>query len=337
MLPVIGGTLGVAAQPVTLEVYRGEVEYVRHEVRVILEDAHALPESGETALLREGMPATTEVVTENGTVTVSNEWFHAAMDAVDKETDPQGRRLILTDVDERLSAISWKAAQLQEAAESGRTKDEEKRKIAEILGREQFAKPSEPQQSAIEAWIISIIEWLMSFFPEPAPVEGSQANFAGVGRVVLVVIIGILVVLLGYGIYRMAPLLRSGRPAKRAPRGERVILGEKIEEEESPHDLFAKAEQLARSGDVRGAIRKGYIALLFELNERHVIGVARHKTNRDYLRDLRERKPLLAEMKGMTGMFERHWYGHGEPDNTTWESFRAAYQSALKEASAEAK
>jgi hypothetical protein len=49
---------------------------------------------------------------------------------------------------------------------------------------------------------------------------------------------------------------------------ERVILGERISAEETAQILFAEAEHLARQGNLRGAIRKGYIALLCDLSDR---------------------------------------------------------------------
>ena len=56
--------------------------------------------------------------------------------------------------------------------------------------------------------------------------------------------------------------------------------------DESSADLFADAEDFARKGEMRSAIRKGYIAMLCEwvTEDRHV---GRHKTNRDYLRDVK--------------------------------------------------
>jgi hypothetical protein len=110
-----------------------------------------------------------------------------------------------------------------------------------------------------------------------------------------------------------------------------VILGETIRAETSASDLFAEAESLARSGDIRGAIRKGYVALLCDLADRKLIGLARYKTNRDYLRDVRKRAGLFERMKRATVRFERHWYGSRPARERDWEEFRDEYHKALND------
>jgi hypothetical protein len=60
-----------------------------------------------------------------------------------------------------------------------------------------------------------------------------------------------------------------------------------------------------------------------------VIGLAQHKTNRDYLRDVRNRKELHQNMTNLTGSFERHWYGFDSTDEQDWEDFRQTYKQAV--------
>jgi len=107
------------------------------------------------------------------------------------------------------------------------------------------------------------------------------------------------------------------------------VLGEKLAPDQSAVDILAEAEALARQGDMRTAIRKAYIALLVELGERKVLSLARHKTNRDYLRAVRKREPLYSSMKDLTDSFERHWYGFVTATENDWAAFRAMYQRTL--------
>ncbi|MBK7512564.1 MAG: DUF4129 domain-containing protein [Chloracidobacterium sp.] len=79
------------------------------------------------------------------------------------------------------------------------------------------------------------------------------------------------------------------------------------------------------------AIRKGYVALLCDLADRKVIGLARHKTNRDYLSDIRKKNRLFENMKRITASFERHWYGSQTADQREWEEFREQYQKTVSE------
>jgi Domain of unknown function (DUF4129) len=115
------------------------------------------------------------------------------------------------------------------------------------------------------------------------------------------------------------------------PEGARVVLGEVLGPEQGSAELLAQAEGLARAGDWRGAIRRAYLALLCELGDRGVIGLARHKTNRDYLEAVRRaRADLYTEMRPLTAGYERHWYGTAAATPRDWEEFRAGYSQALR-------
>jgi hypothetical protein len=169
----------------------------------------------------------------------------------------------------------------------------------------------------------------------PRPdISPETASGLGSLKVVLqVVVLAAVLGLIGFLIYRIVPAIRGrlGRKEKE-PRGTRVILGEQIEAHESARDLLAEAERLAREGDLRGAIRKGYVAVLCDLSDRRVIALARHKTNRDYLRDVRGNERLFEGLKGLTGAFESSWYGLRPARPEEWESFRDGCRQAVNEA-----
>jgi hypothetical protein len=123
--------------------------------------------------------------------------------------------------------------------------------------------------------------------------------------------------------------LRRRKSKKRTKREARIVLGERLEPDQSAGDLLAQAEALARAGDLRAAIRKAYIALLCELGDRKIIRLAQHKTNRDYLRAMRGITPLHDEMRKLTHSFEHHWYGFVPATETEWSAFRSGYQRAV--------
>ena len=136
--------------------------------------------------------------------------------------------------------------------------------------------------------------------------------------------------LIGFLIYKFAPfLINRFQTREKREKRERVILGEKLAADETSGNLFSEAERLAQAGDLRGAIRKGYIALLCELSDRKIIGLSKNKTNRDYLRDVRKRRELYQNMTGLTNNFERHWYGFQEADESDWNEFKDDYQKAV--------
>ena len=135
---------------------------------------------------------------------------------------------------------------------------------------------------------------------------------------------------IGFLIRRFAPFLfKRFQNREKKEKRERVILGERLAADETAQNLFDEAENLARAGNVRGAIRKGYIALLCELADRKIIGLSRHKTNRDYLRDVRSKTELYENMNGLTLNFERHWYGFETADAEDWEEFKVGYERII--------
>jgi hypothetical protein len=130
--------------------------------------------------------------------------------------------------------------------------------------------------------------------------------------------------------------LRRGKGRRRSPglgREARVVLGERLEADQTASDLLDEAERLARAGELRGAIRKAYVALLCELGDRGVVRLAQHKTNRDYLDAVRRaaRPALYTELLPLTNAFELHWYGLRPASDADWQSFRSGCRTAIKE------
>ena len=124
-------------------------------------------------------------------------------------------------------------------------------------------------------------------------------------------------------------LLHNRRTKRKVTEGARIVLGERLEPDQSATDLLSEAEALARAGDLRAAIRKTYIALLLELGERKIITLEQHKTNHDYLRAVRRIERLYPNVKQLTDSFELHWYGLARATETDWQAFRSGYKQAL--------
>ncbi|HKP69377.1 MAG TPA: DUF4129 domain-containing protein [Pyrinomonadaceae bacterium] len=280
--------------------------------------------------VRANFPASEKIEWYGGTAEASNEWLLQRVSDLEKETDDGVRLPIIREIREYLSTIEYKLKELEQPGAAGRSKDEDKQKLAEILRREEYQKPESKEESVFTRWFREFLEWLEGVFPKPAPASsGSGMEILSIVlRVLFYVGLAALLVLI---IIKVAPLLfphlkRSAKPKKK----KRVILGEDIADDETANDIFNEAESLARAGDLRGAIRKGYIALLCELADRKVIGLSRHKTNRDYLRDVRSRRELHPRMKDVTDTFERHWYGYQASSEIDWTRFRDEYNEAIR-------
>ena len=205
--------------------------------------------------------------------------------------------------------------------------------LAEILRREEYQKPEVKDQSLFQKWWDAFWKWLMDLFPKPTITPQTAPDLGSLKVLIQVLIYAAVIGVIGFLIYRFGPQLagRFGYKPKEKKR-DRVILGERIGEDESADDLFSEAERLAREGKLRDAIRKGYIAVLCELSDRKIIGLARHKTNRDYLGDVRKRSGLFENMSGLTGTYERNWYGLRPSQQDDWEDFRDRYKQTMADA-----
>jgi hypothetical protein len=285
------------------------------------------------ATVKKALPDSENVEFRGTSIEVSNGWMRSKLDEFDHAAAADERISILTSISERLDAINTHLRELEVAVASERSKDEDKQKLADILRRPEYQKPEKKDDSLFQRWVSAFLKWLRDLFPHPDIAPGPSPDLGPLSVVLQVVIYGVIIALIGFLIYKFAPVVlrRLGEKEKKDAKS-RVILGEHIDASISARDLFAEAEKLARNGDLRGAIRKGYVALLCDLADKKVIGLARHKTNRDYLRDVRKRPTLFERMKHATGSFERHWYGFGSPAAADWEDFREQYQKAVKEA-----
>ncbi len=317
----------------TLESYRERLDKARnyaYEVAKITGDGEIRLEKDAVADIRAAVPATEKIDWPGGSLETDNRWLHANLDEFDRETDDEKRRVIMHQIADRLSALTDTIRELETGIAASRSKDEDKQKLAEILRRAEYQKPEPREESLFQKWWRQFSEWLRDMWPRPNLAPGTGLELSGI-RVALQIVIFILVIaLIGFIVWRLAPFLsaRFGDRVKKK-REERIILGERIGADESAADLFSEAEALAREGNLRGAIRKGYIAALCELGDRKVIRLARHKTNRDYLRDVRKVDTLFQNMTGLTHNFEQTWYGLGAPNERDWDEFRAMYRQTV--------
>ncbi|MEQ1762506.1 MAG: DUF4129 domain-containing protein [Pyrinomonadaceae bacterium] len=281
--------------------------------------------------VRKGIPASEKLTTPSGEIETNNQWLIDRLKAAEDETDLTKRAEILNEIDERLAGISVEIDNLQAAEAAERSKDEDKRKLSEILSRPEYQKPvvKPPEESLMARLLKQFFEWLEGIMPKWG--LGTAPDLSGAVSVAQYVLIALILLVVGFLAYKLVPLFAPRfRRKDKEERESRVILGETIADDVSATDLFSDAERLAREGDLRGAIRKGYVALLCEMSDRKLIGLARHKTNRDYLRDVRSRREIYVEMNGLTGSFERHWYGSQDARREDWEEFRRRCGDTIK-------
>ncbi len=276
------------------------------------------------------LPERDKIEFREKTIDIDNTWIRKkVVDYKNETTNLERKKLLLTEIYEHLDAIELKIKELESSSEESLAKDESKQKLKEILLREEFQSRTDEETFLQRMWRI-IKEWIYGLFPEAKPIPKSPGAFGSVVYVLQIILYILVFAVIAFLIYKFAPfLLARFRKRGEESETERIIMGEKISYDEDSRSLFSDAERLAAAGDLKAAIRKGYIALLFELAERKVLGLAHYKTNRDYLRDVRKLKELHHNMNGLTLNYERHWYGFEKAEQEDWESFKSGYKKAL--------
>lgn len=277
--------------------------------------------------VRNLLPQTETVEWNGASFNVDNSWLHQELDKYAADTS-QERYDLLRRTTERLKSIEERIAELEKPApETIGSKEEQSRKLAEILRRPEYAREIK-KESALTGLLERFIKWILSWLPKPKPISPGSAGF--ISRIaqwfVIILALGVLAFVLKLFLPR---LLRNPRRKKKSKAKARIVLGERLEPDQSALDLLSEAEALARCGELRAAIRKAYIALLVELGERKIISLAQYKTNRDYLGAVRQIEPLYGNVKQLTDSFERHWYGLAQATETDWLAFRSVYDQAL--------
>lgn len=277
--------------------------------------------------VRNLIPPTETVELQGTRFIIDNAWLHQEFDKYAAETS-EARYELLQSITERLEAIDERIEEVEKIGSEGSGgKAEDSRKLAEILSRPEYAHQVK-QQSALARLLERLLKWIQNLFPKPKPISLGSAGI--ISRIVQWLVIILALTVLAFVLKLFLPrMFRGGRPKRKRKEKARIVLGERLEPDQSARDLLSEAEGLARRGELRAAIRKAYIALLVELGERKVISLAQYKTNRDYLRAMREIEPLYRNVKQLTDSFELHWYGLAQANETDWQAFRSAYDQAL--------
>lgn len=324
--------MAAQANAATFEDYRARVSQAVNAMRQLESPDYYAENQTQSESLRENtlahvrtlLPAKETVSFNAQSIEVDNSWLHEAIADYQKKGYAQSAEFFRR-TGERLRALGQRLDEIQTASTAS-DKDANKARLAEILRRSEY-NATVAQGSAIERLLERLFRWLASLFPGTKPIQpGTGRALSGVAQVI---VIALSVALIAFLIWRFLPRYLRGRGKKKKKREARIVLGERLEPDQSAADLLEQAEGLARTGDLRGAIRKAYIALLCELGDRKVISLAQHKTNRDYLMSVRHKTPLYQSMRKLTHSFELHWYGFVPPAPDDWAEFRLGIRTAV--------
>ena len=171
-------------------------------------------------------------------------------------------------------------------------------------------------------WFSDVQEWFRKVFQrEPKPDDSSDAaravNWPAIARGTFFALLGALLILLGVALWRhfrgRRPRVVAAQPLPAVP----DLSAENVTADQLPEDgWLTLARELMQSGELRLALRASYLAGLAHLGHRELIRLARHKSNRDYDRELQRRARanpgLLTAFDRNLAAFERSWYGEHE-------------------------
>jgi len=277
------------------------------------------------------LPEREEVQFNGSIVRVDNAWLHEAVDKVIgiANGDLEQRNSTLIEISGRLARLKQSVKESQTAQD--RALKDQRALLEKILARPEY-QPEEKRDSMIGRLIKRIKEssyWLLEKLFGVGPARAPQTGGGGLVFVFRILVLLAVIAALLYGAVRLARRLQ-GRQSAEEKKETREALGEEIAEDLTAADLFANATELARQGEYRKAIRRAYIALLCDLEQRGKLRLGRSKTNRDYLDAMRPEQGIYPTFSVMTNAFEHVWYGQGRATEDEFQNFVTHYREVVK-------
>jgi hypothetical protein len=318
-----------APAEVSLDEYRARLGQVRHILGqaaqrvykaegVSTADADTLLPLQERATISRLLPERLTVVTPAGQCTVDNHRIQTALDEIGQAADE-------TDLRERLQALHAHLVILERYANE--IPDGAMANVQGILARDEFQpiRKTKTPLAYLSEWLLAWLEKILDRLPWQArtivDVTDPWSNLWVQG----VLWVGTLLLLVR-GVISL--VRRLHRLPTKAEDATRIILGEPVAPDLDADDLLAHAQTAAEAGDWRQAVRKVYIALLYELDRQKVLSLNPAWTNREYLSAVRTQAYLYPAMHELTDCFDRLWYGQHQGSQKDYERCLLRYQEA---------
>lgn len=171
--------------------------------------------------------------------------------------------------------------------------------------------------------------WLRDLFnpPKISTPSGPNIDWIGLSKAVLVLFAAALLGVLAWLLVRT--LRQRRRIVVATPAAPIVpdLRSEDVVADQLPEDgWLALAHEHAARGELALALRAAWLASLAHLGQRELIRIARHKSNRDYERELhrraRHQRPLLDAFDDNRLAIERAWYGRHEVNAEGFAAFQ---------------
>lgn len=193
---------------------------------------------------------------------------------------------------------------------------------------------AEPAFQKRESWLDQLRRWLANLFQRWAGSAEANAAPSPVSTL-LAQVVGWSVVVVG-SVLLITLLARWLRTVLQAFVGDAVKRERRDDETPvTPVAARAAAGRLAERGDYRAAVRQLYLAALLTLQERRIVVRDHSLTNREVLAHTSAAHPVHAPLASVVEVFDNVWYGVHEPDQTTFNEYRATVDELERRASAQ--
>lgn len=293
-----GGVAGAA--PVPLDGYARELVGILGGIDQAAELLPDRPEQARSLLanLAARVPGGEVRLPGGRSLQPDNAWLAEGLAAAGAAIQDETAEDDLAALRDRLASLVSELDALRAAGEGGADRG----LLASILARPEF------QQLAALSWIERWLDNLLRNLDIP----GSPSPRVGVG--VGLAALGLLAVFLFIALRRQ--VVADVRP--RAPREERHRSGAPAWRDQ--------AEDAARRGDYRGAIRSLYMDLLDRLQRAGVVAADPARTNWEHVRSVEDRRGGLLAFGQLTAIYERFWYGPAPAGPEDYRSFLGLWE-----------
>ena len=139
----------------------------------------------------------------------------------------------------------------------------------------------------------------------PSPEVPELPDFSWLSTLVQIIAVVTVIAGIGWWVYKMMSMPSN----RRLPSNEHQITPDDLESRIHETDLEKHLRDALARGEYNLAVRIHYLQIIRALSEKKYIRWSKEKTNREYLRELRNTK-MEEPVRNITGVYERIWYGN---------------------------
>jgi len=336
LLVVFAAQLAFGGTPI--RDYEARVKREAEEVERIRRDSD-YDEEGLDAIKR--LVSRYEQVDAGGqTITTDNTWLYVLLDSYASDQHAKERPAILSEAGGRLTALDKQLVAYEEslnpAADQSGSNGElgaRREQLRRILDRPEYReKPEDPITKFVRDLLKRVYEFFGNLLQRLFRIAfGAAGESSWLFRgLIIAALAGVLVLA-----FVLLAQIIAKRKKEIGKKDKRLVLGEALDAQLTSRDLAEAAFAAARLGEFRSAVRKLYVALLYQFSEKGLIELRANATNRDYLAMLSNSSLLASPMRYLTDRFDYYWYGMRPISEQDYASYLARYEEASGQAGKE--